>query len=96
MKLCIYLLPEGLEALALGNRVYSWNWAVREVDDTSPPNSLKLGEFEVAMPTKEACIAPVLAKLKERENEINAAAHEDLMAITQRKNDLLMLTCEEA
>jgi hypothetical protein len=96
MKLCIYLNDGGLEAHALGHTMYSWHYSTREDTETPPKNSIKLAEVEVVMPRKESCIAPVLAKLKEREDEINASAHEDLMAIQQRKNDLLMLTCEVA
>jgi len=95
MKLCIYLNAEGLEAHALGQTMYSWHYTIREDTDSPPKNSIKLVEVEATMPLKKACIAPVLAKLKEREEEINASAYEDLRAITQRKNDLLMLTYSE-
>lgn len=96
MKLCIYLTSEGLEALALERTMYTWCYSTREGSDEPPKNSIKIAEIEVCLPPKEACIAPVLAKLKEREDEINATAQTDLMAIQQRKNDLLMLTCSEA
>lgn len=92
MKLCIYLTPEGLEALALGRNLYNWHYSTRLEDDTPPKNSILIAKCTAKLPAKEACIAPVLAKLKEREDEINASAAEDLMAIRQRKNDLLMLT----
>jgi hypothetical protein len=95
MKLCIYLTPEGLEALALGRNLYSWHWGLQEAGGTLPENSIQVATCEAVLPSKEACIPPVLAKLKEREDEINASAQEDLMAIRQRKNDLLMLTCSE-
>ena len=96
MKLKLYLLPEGAEALALGRTLYTWNYAVREEDADAPANSLPLGEIEFDLPSPVKCIQPVLAKLAQREAEIQAEAYKEVLELKERRQNLLSLTYTEA
>ncbi len=93
MKMNIYLTPEGMESYVKGYVMYNWHYSTRPAVEAPPKNSILIGSCEITMPLIEACVAPALAKLTEREAEINAQAQEDLQAIRVRKSDLLMLGC---
>ena len=97
MKLKIYLNTDGQELHAQGKQLWSWHFTFRLENqyESVPKDGIELAELEVVMPTREACIAPVLEALKEREQEINARAYEDLAAIKLRRDNLLALTYEE-
>jgi len=92
MKLKLYLLPEGAEALALGRTLYTWNYALREESSDAPDNSLPLGEVEFDLPAPAECVQPVLAKLARREAEIQAEAYKEVREIKERRANLLSLT----
>lgn len=96
VKLSVYLTVEGQEQLALGNSIYSWNYVTRLADSEGPDGAALLGSLEVALPTVEQCLPPVLAKLKKREAEIQAEAYKEVMEIQERRNNLLSLTYAEA
>lgn len=95
MKMKIYLDTDGQENLATGKTIWPWNYSVRTSDDEPSRGSLLVGECEITLPSKEICIPHVLAKLQERETEINAMAHADLATIRLRRDNLLALTYEE-
>jgi len=95
MKMKIYLDTDGQENLATGKTVWPWNFVTRTEDDAKPPKlGILVGECEIALPSKEVCIGPVLEVLKEREQAINAEAYKDLAAIKERRDNLLALTFE--
>lgn len=91
MKMKIYLDTDGQENLATGKTIWPWNYSVRTGDGVPSAGDLLVAECEATLPPKEACIAPVLEKLKQREQEINAQAYEDLAAIKLRRDNLLAL-----
>ena len=97
MKMKIYLNTDGQELHAQGKQLWSWHCTLRMENEyeKTPKGGILLGELEVDLPTPEACIGPVLAALKAREQEINAQAHEDLGKIKERRDNLLALTYEE-
>lgn len=96
MKMKIYLDTDGQELHALGKHVWSWNYHLREEGTDGQKGAVLVGECEVTIPEKEVCIPVVLEALKAREQEINAQAYEDLGKIKERRDNLLMLTMEEA
>ena len=87
----VYLDVAGQEAMVKGHMLFCWHYTVREAAETPPAGAVLLGEFEPALPRPEVCIPAILAKLKHREDEINTEAAEELMKITQRRNDIMML-----
>ena len=87
----VYLDVAGQEAMVKGHPLYCWYYVVRGEADTPPEGGVLIGEFEPALPRPEVCIPAILAKLKHREDEINAEAAMELMNITQRRNDMMML-----
>ena len=87
----VYLDVAGQEALVKGHQLYCWYHVVRGEDETPPEGGVLIGAFEPTMPKPEVCIPAILAKLKHREDTINAEAAEELMKITQRRNDIMML-----
>ncbi len=98
MKIKIYMNTDGQELHAQGKQLWSWHLTARleNLHESAPPKGgILLGELEVELPGKDACIAPVLEALKDREQQINATAHEDLAAIKLRRDNLLALTYEE-
>lgn len=94
LKMKIYLDTDGQENLALGKTLWPWHYSIRTDGDTPSKGAILIGECEVLLPSKEACVMPVLETLKAREDEINAQAHEDLAAIKLRRDNLLALTYE--
>lgn len=92
----VYLTVEGQERVALGRSLYSWDFVVREEGATPPERSCLVGTFEPVFPSPEDCIPPVLEKFKEKEAEIQAAAHSELMELQERRQNLLSLTYTEA
>lgn len=92
MKLRIYMTAEGLENLATAKEPWPWHFSMRTGTMEPEANSLLLAETEVELPNREACIPPVLAMLKAREQTLQADVHEDLRALAQRRENLLALT----
>ena len=98
MLVSIFLNHEGMEAHAKGYQIQTWHLReqirqegdrLREGTDKEP--LIWLGDLELLLPTATDCIAPALRKLKTEEERINAEAAEQLMEITQRRNDLLII-----
>ena len=97
MRLKIYVNVDGLEQLALGQELWPWHFAVQTGQyDTAPTGAVFLGEVDYALPSAEACIVPVLAKLAQRQSEIQAEAHEELLKLNERKQKLLSLSYSPA
>lgn len=94
MKLKIYLNTDGQELHAQGKQVWSWHFSVRTESqyEQAPEGGVLLAECVLPMPSPEACIPAVLEALKQREQAVNAQAHEDLAAIKLRRDNLLALT----
>jgi len=95
MKMKIYLDTDGQENLATSKTIWPWNFSIRTDDEEPARGSILVAECEAVLPSKEVCIPHVLAKLAERESEINAMAHADLATIKLRRDNLLALTYEE-
>jgi hypothetical protein len=89
----VYVTHEGLEKLALGQKLYSWHYGIKDhEDDPIPEHSKLVGEFEPNLPTPAECVQPVLAKLAEKEAQIQADAYADVKALNERRQNLLSLT----
>jgi hypothetical protein len=88
----VYLSVEGQEQVALGHEPNAWQLTL-----SSKPieyegfTGMLIGEVEVALPSRESCIEPVLAKLKAKEQEIQAEAYKELQKIKDRRESLLCL-----
>lgn len=95
MKLIAYLSIEGQEQVALGKAPSSWHWSLHEEEiNYEGFTGMKVGEVELELPTAEVCMTPVLAKLKAKEQEIQAEAYREMMEIKARRDALLCLTME--
>jgi len=94
MKLKVYIDAAGMEKIALGQPLYSWNYNVQDEDSSVADNKFCIATFTPEFPLPEACIIPVLESFKEREAEIQAEAHEEMMKIGERRANLLALTYE--
>lgn len=90
----VYIAVEGLERLALGRSLYTWDYLVRDDSDPPPEHSRYAGSFEVTLPTPADCVAPVMAKLKEREQTIQLEAQRDVMEIQERRMNLQAIALE--
>lgn len=90
----VYLSNEGMERRALGRSVYTWDYVVRFDDDPVPEYCCLVAAFEPDLPNPVDCVAPVMARLKERENVIQADAQKDLMGIQERRMNLQAITFE--
>lgn len=90
----VYLTIEGQERVALGEAPHQWHYTVREEAVTYETTDKLIGEFSVTLPTREECMEPVLAKLKAKEQEIQAEAYKEMMEIKARRDALLCLTME--
>jgi len=91
----VYVSVEGLERLATNQPLYSWHHRMTREDEDCLKGDVLIGSFEPSYPSKEACIPPVLEKLKQREAEIQAEAYSEVQEIQERRNNLLALTYEE-
>ena len=97
MLVSIFLNVEGMEQQAKGLKVHTWHFSeqIREEGDVrydeQGMNFIWLKDVEFTLPSPAQCIRPVLEKLKAREAEIRSEAEKELMIITQRRNDLLMI-----
>ena len=94
MKFKVYVTVEGLERVALNLPLYSWHInTVQENNDIGQAEgSYLLHEFDALLPLAVDCIQPVLAKLAEQEQEIQAEAYREVMELKQRRENLLSLT----
>ena len=90
----LYLTIDGQEQVALGKDPHSWHFNVRMVKPEYETTDVFLGEITANLPSKESCMEPVLKKLKAKEQEIQAEAYKELMAIKSRRDALLCLTME--
>jgi hypothetical protein len=89
----VYLTTEGLENLALGKSLYSWHYTLKDrEDDAAPEHSILIGQFEPSLPAPAECVQPVLAKMAEKEAQIQADAYADVKALNERRQNLLSLT----
>lgn len=96
MLVSIFLNIEGMERHATGKDLFAWDFSTqlrKEGDERydTMQGFTWLADVELLMPDATDCIAPVLAKLKAREAEINAEAGKELRLLQQRRNDLLMI-----
>lgn len=91
----VYVTVEGLEQIALGNRLWAWHYTVREAEEEASEHSILIGEFEPALPGREDCIAPVLERFRAKEAEIQAEAYRELQEVKSRRDNLLALTMEQ-
>lgn len=95
MKLIAYLSIEGQEQVALGKEPSMWHWSLSPNEIVYEGfTGMKLAEVEIPLPSAETCMAPVLAKLKAKEQEIQAEAYKEMMDIKARRDALLCLTME--
>jgi len=97
MKYIVLLEVEGMEQLAKGGTPHNWQLQVRtESEYTACPEVYAdrklIGSFTAQFPSAVECIAPVLEKLKAREQEIQAEAYEEMMKVKERREQLLALT----
>lgn len=90
----VYLTIEGQERIALGEQPHDWHFIVRAEAPFYEITDILLGECSFPLPSKETCMTPVLAQLKVKEDEINAEAYKELMAVKARRDALLCLTME--
>jgi hypothetical protein len=88
----VYITVEGLENLANGRDLMSWNYVIREAADIPPKDYFKCAEFEPKYPKKEECITPVMKKFEEMEKDVHLEAHKALADINERRQTLLALT----
>ena len=92
----VYLSSEGQEAVALGKEPSTWCYSLYPQPITYEGfTGMLIGEVEVALPTRDACMEPVLAQLKVKEQQVQAEAYKEMMAIKARRDALLCLTMEE-
>jgi hypothetical protein len=91
MKRKVYITIEGMERIAKNEIMYNWHFTTAGMDDDMGTDYLFVGEFEVSLPSAADCIKPVLAKLKKKEDEIQAEAFAELKKVHQRRNDLLTI-----
>lgn len=95
--LTIYLNTEGMERHAKGESLYSWHYSIQVRQPNDEPYGKEKGDFlelatvDPVLPAPAACIAPVLAKLKAREDELRQETYAELDKLQQRRNDLLMI-----
>ena len=95
--LTIYLNTEGMERHAKGESLYSWNYSIQVRQPNDEPYGKEKGDFlelatiDPVLPVPAACIVPVLAKLKAREDELRQETQAELDKLQQRRNDLLMI-----
>lgn len=95
MLVQISIGPDGMEQLLKHgeDRLYSWHLQITTPAISGIPKGfILLKEIELDFPTPEQMFPVVLEKFKERETEIQMEAHEEMMSIRQRRNDILMLT----
>jgi hypothetical protein len=91
----VYLTIEGQEKVALGERPNSWHYTVSDTTrDYEGNTDTLLCEVSIPLPSKEFCMAPVLAKLKAKEAEIQAEAYKEMLLVKARRDALLCLTME--
>lgn len=91
----VYLSIEGQEQIALGKTPNSWQYTLSPVTITYEGyTGMLIGEVEVALPSKESCMVPVLAQLKVKEQKIQAEAYEEMMLVKARREALLCITME--
>lgn len=97
MKYVVLVAVEGMEQLAKGATPYNWQLSVVEATTFEKHSEVYsdrklIGQFEASFPSAADCIAPVLAKLKAREQEIQAEAYEEMMKVKERREQILALT----
>jgi hypothetical protein len=93
----VYLSAEGQEAVALGKEPSTWCYSLYPQPIVYEGfTGMLIGEVAVTLPTREACMEPVLAQLKAKEQQVQAEAYEEMMEIKARRDALLCLTMEEA
>ena len=90
----IYLRVSGMEKLVLGQELYSWDYLLVMPGETEPAEGVYVGMATIDLPPKEICVAPVMAKLKAKEQEIQAEAHLAMKEVAERREKLLALTLE--
>ena len=101
IKLTIALTLDGQETLIKGLDLYSWNFydARLPADGVTcalgeaplPKGYRPLGEIEITLPTKEACVPAVLNYFAKREQELMVEHREDLHKLAARRADVLAL-----
>ena len=87
----VYFTPTALERIAKEQALYTWDYTVRNDDDTPPKDSILAAAFEPVFPSKAACVAPALAAIAEREKELRKELNAELAKLDERRNDLIML-----
>jgi hypothetical protein len=93
MHIYLYLTPEGQEIYALGKDLFPWHILTQLSPRSSADDGYKLvGTTEVTLPSKESCLLTALERIKEKEQEIQAEAHVEMMRLQERRNNLLSLT----
>jgi hypothetical protein len=95
MLIKISINPDGMEQLLRRgeNNLYSWNLSITMPGAEDIPNgNILLREVEIIMPPPEQMVPIIMDKLRKRETEIQVEAHEEMMRVKERRNDILMLT----
>ena len=87
----VYLSIEGMERLIKGETLYNWYFTTAGMDDDMGQNYKLVGTVELDLPSAADCIQQVLAKLKSKEDEIQAEAFAEVQKVQQRRNDLLTI-----
>jgi hypothetical protein len=95
MLIKISINPEGMEQLLKRGEggLFSWHLSLTLPDyGDIPKDHILLKEVEITMPAPEQMVPIIMDKLRKRETEIQAEAHEEMMRVKERRNDILMLT----
>ena len=97
MDYVILVTVEGMEQIAKGGEPYSWQLNIVLARDFENHPEVYIdrklvGRCPVTFPSAAECIAPVLAKLKKKEQEIQAEAYEEMMKVKERREQILALT----
>lgn len=100
MKVDLYLLPDGLEALVKGEKLYHWHVSVRVQRETiierPPRNSLPIAlGVEVTLPSRESAVEPAKVALEVRISEVYNEAAKAAEELRERLKNLLALPAPE-
>ena len=94
MLVKISINPEGMEQLLKNGeaRLYGWHLTLTTpAIGEMPTGNILITEVDITLPNPEQLVPAVMTKLREREAEVQAEAHQEMMSIRQRRNDILML-----
>jgi len=97
MKYVVLVTVEGMEQIAKGGEPYSWQLQIIKAEDFDEhpdvySDRMLVERFAAQLPSAAECVAPVLAKLRAKEQEIQAEAYEEMMKVKERREQILALT----